>query len=224
MALDKDVVKRLVTSLAREKALFLYDEGRVYYLAPSSPSAQVDGDGRRWDDILRGYGEDVVSVPVDGPPSMTLEEQTPAAYSYQSLIDAIGDGSLQIIKAATCESITTIQLTRQFLKDNFTPEEFTMTQALPFCIELISSTGSKGTALTRVMEVMGIEKNQVLVFGDGENDVSMFGVSGYAVAMRNAMDSAKDVACYLTGSHDEGGVGMFLERVYGFTYNPNERS
>lgn len=36
--------------------------------------------------------------------------------------------------------------------------------------------------------------------------------------MGNAMEEAKLFATHHTGSSDEGGVGMFLEKVYDFTY------
>jgi hydroxymethylpyrimidine pyrophosphatase-like HAD family hydrolase len=42
----------------------------------------------------------------------------------------------------------------------------------------------------------------------------MLQLAGYSVAMSNAMPAAETVARYRTGSNDEGGVGMWLERVF----------
>ena len=38
---------------------------------------------------------------------------------------------------------------------------------------------------------------------------------GHGVAMGNAVDETRQVARHQTLSNDEGGVGAFLERVYG---------
>lgn len=81
---------------------------------------------------------------------------------------------------------------------------------------MIPAGNNKGTALKALLEYMGgdIRPENVITFGDGENDVSMFGVAGMSVAMGNAMECARDGAMWQTASNDDGGVGMFLEKVF----------
>lgn len=91
-------------------------------------------------------------------------------------------------------------------------------------MELIPAAHNKGTALAVLLkhlnaaavaagrETLGPEN--VIAFGDGQNDVSMFGVAGMSVAMANAMDSARAAATWVTDSNDRGGVGTFLEQVF----------
>lgn len=47
--------------------------------------------------------------------------------------------------------------------------------------------------------------------------MGMLSLAGYGVVMGNAMESVKEagVAKYVTGTNDEGGMGMFLEKVWG---------
>ena len=59
-----------------------------------------------------------------------------------------------------------------------------------------------------------IKPENVITFGDGENDVGMFNASGYSVHMGNAMQAPRDAAKYSTGTNNEGGVGQFLDRVF----------
>lgn len=102
----------------------------------------------------------------------------------------------------------------------FPASAFAFTKALPFCIEMIPAAHNKGTALTAVLKYMSavsgetIKPENVIAFGDGDNDVSMFHVAGMSVAMGNAMDCAKNAATWVTESNDDGGVGRFLERVF----------
>lgn len=98
---------------------------------------------------------------------------------------------------------------------------FSVTQALTFCLEMIPAAYNKGTALRTLLDHLNnqpgakqIDPSSVVVFGDGENDVSMFKVAGMSVAMGNAMSVAKAAARYQTLTNDEGGLGKFLESVF----------
>ncbi len=70
---------------------------------------------------------------------------------------------------------------------------------------------NKGNALLRIAEHLGILRDEIVVFGDGENDLSMFRAAGYSVAMGNAMESVKQAACEVTLDHDSDGIACFLE-------------
>lgn len=56
--------------------------------------------------------------------------------------------------------------------------------------------GVNGAAITKTaaMEHLGISKDEIVVFGDGENDLSMFQAAKYSVAMGNAMETVKQAA------------------------------
>jgi hydroxymethylpyrimidine pyrophosphatase-like HAD family hydrolase len=110
------------------------------------------------------------------------------------------------------------------LQTSFPATAFALTQALPNCVELIPAAHNKGTALITLLkhinsEGANISLENVITFGDGENDVSMFRVAGMSVAMGNAMESARKEAVWTTDSNDLGGVGTFLEKVFWPTMN-----
>ncbi|ORY83691.1 HAD-like domain-containing protein [Protomyces lactucae-debilis] len=195
VGLDKDTLIQLYRQFsAAGISTFFYDREKVY---------EVQGtDGPIWGDKLRGYGESVVSVD-------------------ESFVQQIQDGSVTIIKAAICQKAgPELEQSRGWLTQQYAHNAFTMVQALPFCIELIPTTGSKGIALAKILDLHEpkIQAKNVLSFGDGQNDVSMFEIAGYAVAMANAMPAAVEASTHRTLSNDEGGVGVFLEQLYGFTY------
>ena len=54
-----------------------------------------------------------------------------------------------------------------------------------FC-DVIPKGGGKARAVSRVLELLGIDPGEAVAFGDGGNDLGMFGVVGTAVAMGNA--------------------------------------
>ncbi|GAA4163270.1 HAD family hydrolase [Gryllotalpicola daejeonensis] len=73
---------------------------------------------------------------------------------------------------------------------------------------------NKGTALARVREELGIPGPDVLVAGDGRNDLEMFewavSIGGRAVAMGQAPDEVKAAASEVTGTVDEDGLATVL--------------
>ena len=94
------------------------------------------------------------------------------------------------------------------------PSPFKITRAIPFVFEAISRDIHKGAALTQICKSLNVTPQQVLAFGDGENDVEMLRTAGHAVAMGNAMPAAIAAARYTTYSNDEGGVGHLLDGIW----------
>jgi len=73
---------------------------------------------------------------------------------------------------------------------------------------------SKKSALEKIMEDLGIEKENVAAFGDYENDLSMFEcTANMKVAVDNAVDTLKNNADYITESNNEEGVARFIDRM-----------
>lgn len=88
--------------------------------------------------------------------------------------------------------------------------EFTRTS--PRLIEIAPGGITKGKTLKKFMEKEGIAPDEVMVFGDGENDVDMFHQVKYSIAMGNAADYVKEHAFDVTGTNDEDGVAAALKK------------
>jgi len=87
-----------------------------------------------------------------------------------------------------------------------------ITQALPDAIELLPFGASKGTALKLLLTEFGLEPDQMLAIGDGENDIEMLQLAGIGVAMGNANPKLKAVADATVASNDEDGVAEAVEK------------
>lgn len=72
---------------------------------------------------------------------------------------------------------------------------------------------NKGNALADFAKANVLDLNQTLVFGDAENDLSMFAKAKYSVAMNQAKKEIKSKAKFITNSNNEDGVGKFLEKL-----------
>jgi hypothetical protein len=75
---------------------------------------------------------------------------------------------------------------------------------------------SKGKTLQRMMDEHGWKEDEVLAFGDGENDVSLFEVVKHSYAMKNALPFVQEQAEHVTHfSNREDGIGRELMELFG---------
>ena len=88
-----------------------------------------------------------------------------------------------------------------------------ITTAVPGMLEFLPMGASKGAAVARLLDRLGVDPKNVLALGDGENDAEMLALAGTAVAMKGSaalvVDAARGV---IGGSNDEDGVADAVEK------------
>ena len=87
-----------------------------------------------------------------------------------------------------------------------------ITGALPMNLEINAAGVNKGKAMIELGKLLGIPREEIMAFGDGNNDLKMLKEVGTGVAMENAIPSVKEAADYVTLSNDEEGVAKFIEK------------
>jgi hydroxymethylpyrimidine pyrophosphatase-like HAD family hydrolase len=82
---------------------------------------------------------------------------------------------------------------------------------------------TKASALESQRSRLGIDKSQVLVMGDGRNDIEMFdwakSSGGLAFAMGQAPDEVKSAATNITSSVSDDGVASVLAGLEGILFS-----
>ena len=86
----------------------------------------------------------------------------------------------------------------------------THTRWHPKGIDLLPRDGGKGVGVRLTMERYGFAPEEVMAFGDGDNDMPMLEAAGLSVAMGNGDQAVKDMADYVTGTVEEDGVSQAL--------------
>lgn len=97
-----------------------------------------------------------------------------------------------------------------FCQTHLCSENVTCFMTTPFLIEFQSPYNSKGTALQKFCEAHDITPDEVIAFGDSENDLPMMNWAGTSVAVDNAMDEVKNEADDICPAVDDDGVGIYL--------------
>ena len=80
-------------------------------------------------------------------------------------------------------------------------------------LEIVPLGTSKGGGLRIVLDEMNIAPEDIIAFGDGENDLEMLQMAGVGVAMGNAMPILKDTADFITRTNDEDGIAYALKHL-----------
>ena len=78
-------------------------------------------------------------------------------------------------------------------------------------IDVIPAAGGKGTGVEKTLAYFHLDRAQAMAFGDGGNDLEMFGAVGLGVAMENASAALKAAAGDVCGHVARDGVYHYLE-------------
>ena len=81
----------------------------------------------------------------------------------------------------------------------------------PVLLEVQPKDVTKAKGLAQLAETLGISLQQVIAFGDYDNDVEMLQAAGLGVAVGNATPACLDAADLLVASPEEEGPAHFLE-------------
>mgnify|MGYP003581914846 CR=1 FL=1 len=78
-------------------------------------------------------------------------------------------------------------------------------------IDLMPAGIHKAWGLQRVMDPLGIDPSQVMVFGDNDNDIEMLDLARYSFAVDNASPAAKAAAKFHIPHHGQASVLTSIE-------------
>lgn len=92
-------------------------------------------------------------------------------------------------------------------------EQMEVFRSAPFFLELPPKGIDKAQSLQRLLTHLGLERDRLMAFGDGFNDLSMIQFAGQGVAMANAVEEVKSIADFVTTSNEEDGIAHALEQL-----------
>lgn len=81
----------------------------------------------------------------------------------------------------------------------------------PYGIDILPKHSGKMQGILTWLEKTGIDREEIMAFGDAENDMDMIEYAGIGVAMGNGDDGVKAVADFVTKDIDEDGIAFALQ-------------
>ena len=77
--------------------------------------------------------------------------------------------------------------------------------------DVVPISGSKAAGVAKVVDQLGLKPENVMVFGDGLNDLELFDYAGISIAMGISHEKIKEKADYITKTLEEDGIFDALE-------------
>ncbi|WP_341236014.1 Cof-type HAD-IIB family hydrolase [uncultured Sulfitobacter sp.] len=98
------------------------------------------------------------------------------------------------------------------IRDGF-DEHFDFTRSDTFLFEITQKGVSKRTAVSRLAERLGVQRNNIAAIGDSENDLEMIKWSGLGIAVGNAQETVLQAADWTTKTNNDAGVAHAIDRI-----------
>lgn len=87
-----------------------------------------------------------------------------------------------------------------------------MTVAEGKLIQIMSTAATKWNGIKAMLRAVGIDKSEVVYFGDDNDDIEPIKNCGTGVAVSNAIREVLDIADFVTESNDMDGVVRYIEK------------
>ena len=79
------------------------------------------------------------------------------------------------------------------------------------CIDILQDGIHKAWGLVELLKRWNLKPEQIIAFGDSENDIEMLELAGISYAMENAEEAVKEIATKVAPANSQAGVYQVLE-------------
>lgn len=130
----------------------------------------------------------------------TSDEIEPKAYRMLDIQHAKATDIVKIIEELSKDASLTVIPVRSSSPDSY-------------FIHVTDKLATKEVAVRKLIEILGVSKNEAVGVGDDLNDLELFKSVGHKVAMGNAIDDLKNAADEVIESIEDDGLAIYLERL-----------
>jgi Cof subfamily protein (haloacid dehalogenase superfamily) len=101
------------------------------------------------------------------------------------------------------------------VRSRFSDQEIYSVFSMPYFFEVMSPLAGKLQALQEALSLVSVAREEVMVFGDGHNDLEMLQWARIGVAMENGPEEIQLSVSRRALSNNEDGVARYLEDFFG---------
>lgn len=89
--------------------------------------------------------------------------------------------------------------------------EFMMSK--PYYVEIVAKGVDKSVALKKVLKMLDVKAEEMIAFGDGQNDLSMLEMAGRGYCMMNAQSHVREKCALFAPPNSEDGLAQVIEKL-----------
>jgi Cof subfamily protein (haloacid dehalogenase superfamily) len=127
-----------------------------------------------------------------------------------NIADNIDFNPVKVLIAASNEIL--VQVSDKIMKPFNT--ELSFIQSSPVYLEATMKGIDKASSLQNICDYLHISPEEVMAFGDAQNDITMLQFAGLGIAMGNALDCIKKISNEVTLSNNEDGIAHTLHKYF----------
>ena len=132
-------------------------------------------------------------------------------YSEYEIIDDIINLKKDVCKITICNGSGTEEFTYPHLLDYL--EDYKIVVSGFNWLDISKINVNKGNGVKHIRELLNIENEDTVIFGDYLNDIEMFEVSTNAFAVANANPKILELATRIIESNEEDGVTNTIKEI-----------
>lgn len=130
----------------------------------------------------------------------------------RGLMDFKREVDFPVVKCMMMENGVYLAGVEEKVKEVF-KGELSVMRSEPYFLEIMPKGIDKAASLGRLLKHLGMEREEMMAFGDGYNDRSMIQFAGLGVAMQNGQPATKAVADLIAPSNEDDGVAYVVESL-----------
>lgn len=131
-------------------------------------------------------------------------------FNYDEILEKDQLKIYKLIALTHHDELEKVEVVKKALEGKFA---IAMASSFPNNVEITSSEAHKGKALLRYQNMMNLDFEEIIAFGDGGNDLAMFEAATTSVAMANAPLHVQQAADIVTKSNDEDGFAYAVRHL-----------
>ena len=188
-------------------AIISDSQGQIAYHLPISNQVS-----REIIEVLKSFNIDIIfchGSDVYGTCNTPTQKEYMAKVNRKHLPMPEDIGAIEVTKVGAAGEPAHIHQAYEAIKEKYADEVNTCKSARNF-LEITNKEATKSAAVHQLGEHCGIQKEEIIAFGDSMNDVDLLQYAGFGVAVANAMDELKSVADVITDSNEDDGVAKAI--------------
>jgi Cof subfamily protein (haloacid dehalogenase superfamily) len=91
-------------------------------------------------------------------------------------------------------------------------DEACVVRSQPYYLDVTHPLANKGEAVATLAKLMDVPSPQIVVIGDGHNDIAMFARAGFSIAMGNASADVQQAADVVVASNSDDGFAQAIQQ------------
>lgn len=106
-----------------------------------------------------------------------------------------------------------VDVVRQDLLNTEFAEDFTFLQSEAHYFEILPKGMTKGRALTRLGDILGIDNEKTVGIGDNENDIELVKNAAFGASVANAVEEVKECAEFIAPDNNSDAIAALIEQL-----------